>query len=170
MRYLYLIIIMLSSLVVVMPDGLLAASRTLTATVSFMSSVSISKVSDMNFGTVQAQRAGIYTLNTLGSVTTTAGGIYLAGPTSVAQAVISGSATQNINITSDNYVSDNGVNIVSLRCRYNGGVERSCNTMFNMAAPGTGKQLLIGARIQVDGSQLPGVTANPTFDIIAIYN
>lgn len=170
MRHSFIAILMLSVLFLAVNDIARAASHVFTATVAFDSGPAVNKVSDMNFGTVQSQTAGVYIMNTSGNINDVQGGVFLHGPTSVAEADIMGSSIQTVDITSANYVSDQGVDIISLRCRYDGGLERNCDTMLNMPAPGAGKQLLIGARIEVDGSQAAGVTANPTFDIVATYH
>lgn len=147
-----------------------AVTGSLNVSVAFQRNLAIEKIRDMDFGTLIAGRSAVYRVDIAGNVSTSGAGMFLHGPTSPGEARISGSTTQAIDITSDNYTVDEGVEILGLRCVYDNQLERNCDVLNNRAAPGSGKSLLIAGRIFVDGTQVAGTVAKPTFDMVVMYH
>ena len=83
-----------------------------------------------------------------------------------------GSASQTISINTNNYTADQGVTPSNAVCKYNGGTEHACTTanFTGVAAPDTGKTLLLGVEINSNGTQTDNMTVAPTFDVVVIYN
>jgi hypothetical protein len=147
-----------------------SGSWTQSASVTFDRALSVSKNSDMNFGTVSAGVATTYRLFTTGNVTVITGtGQRLYGTPVPGNITISGSSTQTINISAGSFVANNGVSLTTARCAYDGGGEGSC-TINGAAAPGAGKTLLIGVRAVVDGTQASGSSAAPSLTITVLYS
>ena len=82
---------------------------------------------------------------------------------------IAGSATQTIDINVNNYVADKGVTPSAATCAYDGGGSAPCS-LASLAAPGSGKPLLVGITVAVDGTQTTGATAAPSFDVVVNYH
>lgn len=146
----------------------LAVTESVTAHIAFDTTLGLNEEEAMDFGVVKAAQSGTYALSTGGVITPGGGGVWLSGTPTPADITISGSTTQTINISVGNAASDNGVSIGTFVCDYNGGGSGSC-TINGAAAPGAGKTLLVGATATVDGSQAAGETAEPTFDVVAVY-
>jgi hypothetical protein len=130
--------------------------------------LSLTKNSDINFGTVTANNASTYRISTAGTVTTVSGtGSYVTGATSAGSITIAGSTTEGITISAGGYTANNGVTPSNAQCSYNGGASGSCS--ITTGAPGAGKTLLIGVDVATDGTQAGGTTAAPSFTISAAY-
>jgi hypothetical protein len=149
----------------------MAVSSTVTATIAFDTALTLSPVSQINFGTVKALVADTYTIDTAGTVTAAGSGQWLHGPTSAGNISIAGSTTQTINISVGNYsAASNGVTAANAKCRYNGDTESACSRT-GAAAPAAGKTLLLGVQAVVSGTQAAGSpAATPTFDVTVVYN
>jgi hypothetical protein len=146
----------------------LAATQSVTAHISFDTPLTLTKVSDINFGTVAAKTAATYTISTAGAVTSAAG-TWLYGTKSAGNITIAGSTSDTINISVGSYTANGGVTPANATCAYNGGSAGSCSIATGVA-PGTGKTLLVGADAIVDGTQNGGATATPSFTVTVVYN
>ncbi|TAL33473.1 MAG: DUF4402 domain-containing protein [Alphaproteobacteria bacterium] len=146
-----------------------AATQSVTANMRFDAPLTLTKTSDIDLGSVTAATASTYTISTAGSVTTTAGpGVPLAGPTAAGSITISGSSTQLVDISAGGYTASNGVTPSNATCAYDGGAEGSCG-ITGAAAPGAGKNLLVGVRVNANGTQASGTSAAPSFNITVVY-
>ena len=147
----------------------MAATQSVTANISFDTPLTLTKVSDVRFGTVSAGVASTYTITTAGAVTATGSGQYLYGTKAAGNITIAGSTTGTLNISVGGYTANNGVTPANATCAYNGGAAGSC-TIPTAVAPGTGKTLLIGVDAQVSGTQAAGSSATPSFTVTVVYN
>lgn len=146
-----------------------AVSSTVSVGIAFDAPLTISKQKDMNMGIVLAGVADTYTIDTQGNVVAASSGQVLGGSSNAADLTLAGSATQSISISVANYNADNGVSIANATCAYDGGAEMPC-ALGGAAAPAGGKTLLLGAQVNVDGSQAVGSSAAPSFDVVVSYN
>ncbi|MEZ0225257.1 MAG: DUF4402 domain-containing protein [Alphaproteobacteria bacterium] len=146
-----------------------SATQSVTTNIRFDAPLSLTKTADIDFGSVTAATASSYTISTAGAVSTTTGpGVYLAGTTTAASITIAGSATQLIDISASGYTGNNGVTPANATCAYDGGVEGPCG-ITGAAAPGAGKSLLVGVRVNANGTQASGTSAAPSFNISVVY-
>jgi hypothetical protein len=136
--------------------------------VSFLTAVTMTKNSDIDFGTVKNDSC-TYTISTTGAVTGSPGGTCapLSGTTSAANITIAGSASQSVVISVAGYTAASTVTPSNAKCSYNGGAEGSCT--ITGAAPGAGKTLLIGVDVTTAGTETGGVAYQPTFTVTANY-
>lgn len=162
----YLLIFM--GLFALQTDGVMAATRTMTAHVAFEPALMVSTIDDLSLGTVAADSAGTYTLSPTGALEASGGGVALGGDVHAGSLTLSGSQTQSINIVATNYTASQGVTPSMATCSYRGGPTGSCN-MSGLVAPGAGVPLLVGATLVADGSQTAGTQASPTFDLVITY-
>jgi hypothetical protein len=138
------------------------------AVISFITGLSLTKNSDINFGIVTANNASTYRISTAGAVTTVSGtGSYVTGATSAGNITIAGSTTDGITISAGGYTANNGVTPANAQCSYNGGAAAAC--AMTGVAPGSGTPLLVGVDVATDGTQAGGTTAAPTFTISVAY-
>jgi hypothetical protein len=145
-----------------------AATQAVTANIAFDTPLSLTKNSDINFGTVKAGVASTYTISTANSISATGGGQWLYGTPAVGDITIAGSATQVVNISVGGYTANGGVIPSNAQCAYDGGAEGSC-TINSAAAPGAGKTLLVGVDAAADGTQVAADTATPSFTVTVVY-
>ena len=145
-----------------------AATQSVTANISFDTPLSLTKNADINFGTVKAGTASTYTITTAAAVSATGGGLSLFGTKTAGNISIAGSTTQTVNISVGGYTANGGVTPANATCAYNGGAAGSC-TINGAAAPGAGKTLLLGVDAVVDGTQVAGATATPSFTVTVVY-
>jgi hypothetical protein len=146
-----------------------AATQTVTANISFDTPLTITKVSDISFGSLKAATAGTYVINTTGAVSASGGGASLGGATHAGNLTVAGSTTQLVDISVGNYVANNGVTPSTATCSYNGTAAATCS-LVSQAAPGAGKTLLLGVTVAVSGVQAPGTVAAPSFDVTVNYH
>jgi hypothetical protein len=156
--------------------GSYADFKTVAANISFDYAVVLTKNADIQFGTVAAGTVESYTITTAGAVTAQgSSNNVLYGTTAAGNILVQGSTTQTVAISIGNEVSNNGVDIHagSETCSYGGGASSPCGTtaMTAQAAPGQtpGKTLLLGVRVDADGSQVAGSSAAPHFDVTVVY-
>jgi hypothetical protein len=143
-------------------------SQTVTATLNFDTPLSITKVTDINFGLLAANTAGTYTIDTTGNVTATNGGSILSGlGKSAGSYTVAGSTGQTINLSYTAGTPVSGVTLLNPTCSYAGAAVTGC-AGNGLIAPGTGKPLLVGVSAQTDNS-VTGVIA-PTFTLNVFYN
>ncbi len=139
-----------------------------SSSVSFDVPLTLTKQTDINFGTVKAVTASTYTITTAGAVSATGSGAALYGTPTAGNITISGSAIQTINISVGSLVANNGVTLQNPTCSYNGGASGSC-TINSAAAPGGGKTLLLGIQAVVSGAQAANTSAAPTLIVTVVY-
>ena len=146
----------------------MAATQSVTANMAFDTPLTLTKNNDINFGTVIAGTASIYTITTAGTVSATGSGQWLYGTKQAASITIAGSTTDTINISVGGYTPQGGVTPANATCAYNGGTAGSC-TIAAAVAAGAGKPLLIGVDADVDGTQTAGAVATPSFTVTVTY-
>jgi hypothetical protein len=166
-KFRYLLLALLGSTTIM--GAAYAATQTVTANISFDTPLTITKVSDIGFGSLKAATAGTYVISTTGAVTASGGGATLGGATHAGNLTIAGSTTQLVDISVGNYVVNNGVTPSAATCSYNGGAAAAC-TLASQVAPGAGKTLLLGVTATVSGTQAAGTVAAPTFDVTVNYH
>lgn len=146
-----------------------AVTQSVTANIRFESPLTLTKVSDINFGTVSAGNASTYRISTAGAVSTVTGtGSALFGATAAGNITLAGSKTQQVNISVSGFTASNGVTLSNARCAYNNGAEGSCS-IANAAAPGNGRELLVGVDAAADGTQAAGAAATPSLTVTVVY-
>ena len=156
-------------LVVLGASQVRATTQSLSAHITFDTVLSITNNSNIDFGSVIAGQAGTYTLSPEGIITATNDGVVLGGTPTAGDLTITGSTTQSIDISADNYVADNGVTPSAATCNYNDGTSSPC-TLVSQLPPGAATTLLVGVTLAVDGTQEVNTSAAPTFDIVVSYN
>jgi hypothetical protein len=155
---------------IVASSGAYAATQNVTANISFDSALSLTKTSDIAFGSVKGSTAGTYTISTAGAVTPTAGGVVIGGTPAAGAITITGSTSQTVAINTGSYVSDLGVTPSAATCSYNGNPAVACDTpMTGQSAPGAGKFLKLGVTAVSDGTAAAGQAATPSFTVTVIY-
>lgn len=151
-----------------LPQEVFAATQSVTANISFDATLAIIKGNDINFGMVEAGKAGTYVISPTGEVEADDGGVYIGGTTQAGSLTITGSTTQAIDIAVNNYVADAGATPSAATCAYNSGSPAPC-PLTSQAAPGDGKPLLVGVSLAVDGTQTAGTSAAPSFEVVVNY-
>jgi len=146
-----------------------AATQSVTANIAFDTPISLTKVSDISFGTVKAGVADTYTMSTAGAVTAAGSGQWLSGTKTAGNITIVGSTTQTVNVSVTGLTANGGVTPQNPICKYNGGSDTACASAISVAAPGAGKTLLIGIDAVVSGTQVAGATAAPTMTVNVVY-
>ena len=149
--------------------GSYASTQSVTAALTFDAALTISDATGIDFGSLLAQQEGTYTILPTGELSASNGGVVLGASAQAGSITISGSTTQAIDISAENYSSSQGVTPSDATCLYDGGTVMPCD-LDSAAAPGTGKILLVGLTVDVDGTQEVNSTATPTFDIVVNYH
>ena len=145
-----------------------AATQTVTSSIKYLTDLSFVTVLSPNFGEVKQGQVGNYVLSTAGVVTPNGGGVLEGGATNAGSYTIIGSSGQVINISAGGLTPDGGSTPSAPTCAYNGGASGSC-TIVGAAAPGAGKNLLVGLTIASDGTTADGTTDHPTFTLTVLY-
>jgi hypothetical protein len=165
----WLVIALGCTLFVAAVTGARAVTQSVTANIRFDTPLTLTKISDINFGAVPAGNASTYRISTDGTVSTVTGtGSPLFGPTAAGNITVAGSKTQLVNISVGGYTTSNGVTLSNARCVYHSGAEGSC-TMSGVAAPNNGRTLLVGVDATADGTQAAGTSATPTLAVTVVY-
>lgn len=150
-----------------------AVSQSVSATVKFATPITLTKNSDINFGTV-GTGAQTFKINTTGTVTAIGAGTAqpLGGATTASNITIKGSPTQTINVNVNGYGSQSGVTLQNANCRYDTGTEALCSAAsFDSLTPNpAGKILYLGVEAVADGSQIDNQQVTTTFNVDVIYN
>ena len=141
----------------------------MTANIGFDAPLTLTKKSDVSFGTVKAGVADTYTISTNGTVSAAGAGETISGSKSAGNITIVGSTTQTLNISVSNYSASGGVRPANAKCSYAGGTSAPCELSAATAPGNTGETLLIGIDAVVDGTQAIGSTANPSFTVTIVY-
>lgn len=155
--------------VVAVPFSANAATQSVTANMAFDSPVSLTPVQDIDFGTVAAGTAETYVIDTAGTVTAGTASNILYGSTQAGEITVSGSTSQQVDISAGNYTANGGVTPSAATCKYGAGSEVACNTLTGATAPGASTTLLIGVSATSNTSPTAGGSAAPTFDITVAY-
>src|ERR1035437_3647950 len=87
----------------------MAVTQSMTAYIAFDAPLSLTKTSDINFGTIKIATADTYTITTSGAVTPAGPGAHLRGATTAGSITVVGSPTQEISISTDEYTANGGV-------------------------------------------------------------
>ncbi|TAL27850.1 MAG: hypothetical protein EPN97_16190 [Alphaproteobacteria bacterium] len=136
------------------------------SSITFDVPITITKVSDINFGTCKTA-SSVYTMSTAGSISATGSGAYISGTTSAGNLTIGGSTTSTVTLSVGNYQANGGPTPSNAKGAYNGGAAASFP--MTVAAPGAGKTLLLGVDLTTTGSEATGTTFSPSFDVTAVY-
>ena len=159
--------------VLVLINGVVhAVTQTMTANMRFLEPLTIVSVTDPDMGDFLATATtnDTYNMDTLGAVTGTGSTDYIGGNV-VGSLTVVGSTVGTIDIIANNFVSNGGIDVISVPCNYGAAGEVSCSTgITNQAAPGAGTVLLIGANLQATTAHVDGDLAAPTYDIVVTYN
>lgn len=147
-----------------------AAQLTMVANIAFDTPLSMTKSSDIDFGTMKASQPGTYVINTSGAVTPSGGGVFLHGTPVEGRIVVAGSSTQTVTISTGSYVPNSNVTPSGATCKYGTSAAAPCDSGLSVPPPGTATTLLVGVQVVADGTQSPGSTAAPTFTITTVYN
>lgn len=145
-----------------------AATQSVTANISFDTPLTLTKVSDINFGTVKAGVADTYTISTAAAVTAAGSGQWLFGTKTAGNITVVGSSTNTVNISVSGLTADGGVTLANPTCKYGTGSVGTC-ALNAQVGPGAGKTLLVGIDAVVDGTQVAGATAAPSLTVTVVY-
>jgi len=126
----------------------LAVTQTVAAHIAFAAPLSITQESDINFGSVKVDEAGVYSAR------------------DKARIMLAGAADQIINIAVKGFAADKGVNLQNATCAYDGADMGPC--AINGAAPGKGKALLLDVQAVADRRREDAM-ANPALDVVVVY-
>jgi hypothetical protein len=161
-----------AGLLVTQASGTNAATQSVTANIAFDTPLTLTKNSDIDFGTVTANNASTYTITNLGVITTTAGtGAYLYGAASSGSITIAGSSTDTVAISVGGYTANNGVTPSNASCSYQGRLVYAPCSIAAGAAPGAGGiPLYLGVDVTTDGTQAAGTSAAPSFTVTVVNN
>jgi hypothetical protein len=162
------LIALIIGLVTEVPCNSLAGSLSTTGHYGVDVAITLTKNSDVNFGTVKAGVADTYTISTAAAVTHSGTGAWLYGTPSAGNITIAGSSIGTVSVSVGSFTANGGVTPQNATCSYNGGASGSC-TINNAAAPGAGKTLLLGVDAVVNGTQTAGAAAAPTFTVTVTY-
>jgi hypothetical protein len=146
-----------------------AATTTVTATIKFVSDLTITQVAAPNFGYVQSATAGTYVLDTTGVVTPSGGGVTEGGPAAAGNYTIKGSASQAITINTSGYTASGASTPSAARCKYGGGSEVACTSVAGAAPTTSGTTLLIGLTVTTTNAGTDGTTNSPSFTLSVVY-
>lgn len=142
-----------------------ASQQAITAAIGFDLPITVDKNNDISFGLVKAKQSGNYIITPTGDVSVSDGGVWVGGSAQASNMIITGSTTQEVDITVQNYVADSGVTPSDAMCIYDEGTAAAC-ALTNQEPPGTGTILRIGVTVTVDGTQEAGTSAAPSFDVV----
>ena len=140
-----------------------------SATVEFVSPITVTENTQLNFGTVETGAGAGTTLilDTAGAITGTASANYISGAAAGDFSVNAQGSTISIEV---NNFGANTVTLSTPTCSYDGAGAAGCDTTITgLATDGTDKTLLIGATLTLAGSEGAGSTYSPTFDIVVNY-
>lgn len=136
------------------------------SSITFDVPITITKVSDINFGTCKTA-SSVYTMSTAGNITATGSGAYISGTKNAGNLTIGGSTTSTVTLSVGNYQANGGPTPSNAKGAYNGG--GSASFPMTVAAPGAGKTLLLGVDLTATGSEATSTTFSPSFDVTAVY-
>ena len=144
-----------------------SASSVVNAHIAFDTPLSVSTVSDINFGTVQAGlgTSATYTISPTGATSNTAGA-FLFGSPLPGQVTIAGSTSQAVQINTVLTPSAH-VTLANATCKYGAAAAGSC-AISNAAAPGAATTMYVGVDATVAPGTPPG-SETPTITITVTY-
>jgi hypothetical protein len=151
-----------------------AASTPVTASIRFLSDISITPVNQPDFGSVVAGVADTYTLSTAGAVTHSGSGIIEGGSPKAGKYTVTASTHQGINIYADTYANGlTDATVPSLAtCDYNAGGSNPCDSAAHelaIASPLASATLLVGLSAAATATTNDGDTDNPSFNLNVVY-
>lgn len=149
---------------VMIPNIASAVTHTVTAQVSFAKTLTATTLDNADFGLLNSHSPAQYTLSTTGIVS----GKTPHHASKAGNIVISGPATQNLDIVIGNYIPGNGITPSNAYCSYDGAAAEPC-ALSGLSAPGKGKTLRIGLDIAVTGHTPPANQNTPAFDVEMRY-
>lgn len=146
-----------------------AATTSVTATIKFVSNLTITQNTAPNFGYVQTATAGVYTLNTSGTVTPSGGGVTQGGSPAAGNYTIAGSASQAITISTSGYTASGASTPSAATCKYGAGSEVACTSVAGAAPGAGGTTLLVGLTVTTTNAGTDGTTNTPSFSLTVVY-
>jgi hypothetical protein len=158
-----------AAIALVMVPNAWSATQSVTANIRFDTPLNLNKTQDIDFKSVTAGVADVYTISPTGTTSHSGSGAFLFGVPQAASITVSGSTTQTMTIAASGYTASNGVTPSNATCKYGAAAAGSC-AIGAAAAPGGGTTLLVGADVSADGSQTAGTTATPSFTLTFTYN
>jgi hypothetical protein len=149
-----------------------AATKPITATIRFLTDISIAELQAPNFGSVAAATAASYKLDTANGVTSPDTGIIEGGVPKSGDYTITASTAQGIDIYVDTYGVDGDSTPSAAVCKYDGGSEVTCDGSGNEIAAtpsGASTDLKVGLTITAAGSSTDNEVDHPTLDLHVLY-
>ena len=141
----------------------LAAATTVTVPVrvTFVNPVAISKVSALQFGSIDQNRADSASV-------TVAPDSAVTGLQAAASLTVTAAPGYIITIHVDSAGSGAGYSLTDIRCSYNAGSQGACDGLGYSETSVTSARLLVGATLTGDGTVVAGV-ADGSLDVTIIY-
>jgi len=132
--------------------------------------ITFSSVVNPSFGDLLGGASGRnFILGTNGTISGANASDYLFGAVA-GSVLITGSASQSVDILATNLTANGGVSIANVTCNYGGAGDQDCDVGFTGLPPNlSGKTLLIGLEINTIQVLGDNVTASPSFDIVVNY-
>lgn len=153
---------------VMIPSIAAAVTHTVTAQVSFARGLSATMMEQADFGVLKATIPAKYTLSTAGIVSIAGQTTQPSHGSKAGGIIISGPATQNMDIIVDQYTKGNGIVPSNAYCSYDNADAMPC-MLSGQAAPGAGKVLRIGLDIALTGYAHPANHNMPGFEVEMRY-
>ncbi len=150
--------------------GLAAASTvTVPVRVTFVDPVTISKVSALQFGSIDQNLADSESVTVApdNTVTDPADRVE-GGPQAAASLTVTATPGQVITIDVDSVVSGAGYSLTDFRCNYNAGSDAACDGAGYSETSVASGNLLVGATLTGDGTAVAGAT-DGSLDVTIIY-
>ena len=162
-------VLLIAAMIVLGAGAAWAATTTVTATLKFLTDLTVTTNNGPNFGYVKAATVGTYVLSTAGVLTPSGGGVSEGGVPAAGSYTIKGSGTQLINISDGNYVAVGASTPTAGTCKYGGAASGTCN-QAGLAAPGAGgTTLLVGLTVTTSAAGADNQTDTPHFDLTIVY-
>jgi hypothetical protein len=137
----------------------LSAKTTITTYMAFDTPLAVSGGATIDFGTVKLEKTAAYAANR-----------GRQNVSSAASLLITGSATQAININAGNYTNTHEIDIKATTCQYGTGAPDICKNLGTQPPPGTGTRLLVGMTISTASAIQLASSTTPSFEISILYN
>jgi len=149
--------------------GAYAATQTVTATIKFLTDLTIAQVTAPNFGYVKAAQVGTYVLDTTGAITPSGGGVVEGGVPAAGNYLIKGSGSQIINISTGGYTVSGASTPSAATCKYGAGAAAACTLVGQAAPTAGGTTLLMGLQIATTAAAIDGQTDTPSLTLTVVY-
>ena len=146
-----------------------ASTVTVPVRVTFVNPIAISKVSALQFGSIDQNLVGSETVTVApDSTVIDLAGRVEGGPQAAASLTITASPGHIITIFVDSVVSGAGYSLTDFRCKYNAGSDGACDGVGYSATSVASSKLLVGATLTGDGTAEAGVVDGSLY-ITIIY-